>query len=366
MKKYLKMKKAVKGAGLLAAVPAFLIPVFLLGGCGQKTECEKSIDTAMGTVISQTVYLADKTGNGSNNGTNAKVTDAVLQKLNELEQKELSWRLESAEVAQMNKAAGEGQTLVSAKMAEWLGRCLQISEESGGAFDVSIGRLSRLWDIDTWAAAADPQDYELPEQQEITQALATTGWQRIRLEMGTDGSATVSIPEKMQLDLGAVGKGVALDEIRMTLEEYPEINGAVISVGGSILTYGNKPEGGAWQVAVTNPLDPSDSVGILTLDGGYCVSTSGDYERYVEVEGVRYHHILDPRTGAPACSDVAGVTIVSKDGFLSDALSTACFVLGQEEGKKLLEKYDAEGLFIDHEGNINMTEGMRQYFHLSN
>ena len=92
----------------------------------------------------------------------------------------------------------------------------------------------------------------------------------------------------------------------------------------------------------------------------------GDYERYVEVDGVRYHHILDPRTGSPAHSDVAGVTIVTKDGFLSDALSTACFVLGQEEGQKLLEKYDAEGLFIDHEGTITMTEGMRQYFHLSN
>ena len=170
----------------------------------------------------------------------------------------------------------------------------------------------------------------------------------------------------MQLDLGAVGKGVALDEIRKTLEEHPEVSGAVISVGGSILTYGSKPEGGTWQIAVTDPLNPSDGVGILTLDGGYCVSTSGDYERYVEVDGVRYHHILDPRTGSPARSDVAGVTIITKDGFLSDALSTACFVLGQEQGKKLLEKYDAEGLFIDHEGNISMTEGMQQYFHLSN
>lgn len=133
------------------------------------------------------------------------------------------------------------------------------------------------------------------------------------------------------------GKGVALDEIRKTLEEYPEVSGAVISVGGSILTYGNKPEGGTWQIAVTDPLEPSQSAGVLTLAGGYCVSTSGDYERYVEVDGVRYHHILDPRTGSPARSDVAGVTIVTKDGFLSDALSTACFVLGSEEGQKLLE-----------------------------
>lgn len=356
MKKYLKMP----GAMLLAVIPALF-----LGGCGQRTECEKRIDTAMGTVISQTVYLTGNAQNITNGKTNEKITDDILQKLNNLEQEELSWRVESSEVARINAAAGEGQTPVSPGMADWLERCLQVSDRSEGAFDVSIGRLSRLWDIDTWAVAADPQDYELPEQEEIAQALATAGWQEIQLEQRTDG-ALVSIPAEMQLDLGAVGKGAALDEIRKTLEDHPEVSGAVISVGGSILTYGSKPEGGAWQIAVTDPLDPSGSVGVLTLDGDYCVSTSGDYERYVEVGGVRYHHILDPRTGFPARSDAAGVTIVTKDGFLSDALSTACFVLGQQEGKKLLEKYDAEGLFIDHEGTITMTEGMQQYFHLSN
>ena len=351
MKKYLKTPRAVRLATLFAMIPALF-----LGGCGQQTECEKSIDTAMGTVISQTVYVT---------GNSPTVTDVVLQKLNDLEQQELSWRLNSAEVAQINAAAGNGQIQLSAAMAGRLERCLQISEQTGGAFDVSIGQLSRLWDIDTWAAADDPQDYELPGREEIEQALASAGWQQMILEQRTDSMA-VSIPSGMQLDLGAVGKGVALDEIRKTLEEYPKVSGAVISVGGSILTYGSKPEGGAWQIAVTDPQDPSQSVGVLTLDGGYCVSTSGDYERYVEVDGVRYHHILDPRTGFPARSDVAGVTIVTKDGFLSDALSTACFVLGQEKGQKLLEKYDAEGLFIDHEGTITMTEGMQQYFHLSN
>lgn len=360
MKKYLKMPRAVRLATLFAMIPALF-----LGGCGQQTKCEKNIDTAMGTVISQTVYVTGNFPTATNGKTDDKVTDVVLQKLNDLEQQELSWRLDSAEVAKINATAGKGPIQVSAAMAGWLKRCLQISEQTGGAFDVSIGKLSRLWDIDTWAAADDPQDYELPELEEIEQACALAGWKQMILEQRTN-STVVSIPAGMQLDLGAVGKGVALDEIRKILEEYPEVSGAVISVGGSILTYGNKPEGGTWQIAVTDPLEPSQSAGVLTLAGGYCVSTSGDYERYVEVDGVRYHHILDPRTGSPARSDVAGVTIVTKDGFLSDALSTACFVLGSEEGQKLLEKYDAEGLFIDHAGTITMTEGMQQYFHLSN
>lgn len=145
MKKYLKTPRVLRRATLLA-----MLPVFFLAGCGQKTECEKSIDTAMGTVISQTVYVTVNSATTTNSEINEKITDVLLQKLNDLEQKELSWRLESAEVARINAAAGEGQTSVSPAMAEWLGRCRQISEESAGAFDVSIGRLSRLWDIDTW------------------------------------------------------------------------------------------------------------------------------------------------------------------------------------------------------------------------
>ena len=174
----------------------------------------------------------------------------------------------------------------------------------------------------------------------------------------------MSIPAEMQLDLGAVGKGVALDEILKTLEAHPEVSGAVISVGGSILTYGSKPEGGAWQIAVTDPLDPSESVGVLTLDGGHCVSTSGDYERYVEVDGVRYHHILDPATGYPARSGLTSVTVVCDDGLNADGLSTACFVLGKEKAEELLKKYNADGLFVDDSDHVWMTEGMKERFQL--
>ena len=159
MKKYLKTPRVVCLATFFAMIQALL-----LGGCGQQTECEKCIDTAMGTVISQTVYVTGNSPAATDGKTDEKVTDVVLQKLNDLEQQELSWRLDSAEVAKINAAAGKGQIQVSTAMAGWLERCLQISEQTGGAFDVSIGKLSRLWDIDTWAAADDPQDYELPGQ----------------------------------------------------------------------------------------------------------------------------------------------------------------------------------------------------------
>lgn len=186
--------------------------------------------------------------------------------------------------------------------------------------------------------------------------MQNTGYER--LEIAGDG---IRLPVGMSLDLGAVGKGIACDRIRQYLEEK-EVSGAVISVGGSILTFGQKPDGTNWQVGIVNPLQTEQTIGILSLNGQWCVSTSGDYERFVEVDDFRYHHILDPATGYPADSGVRSVTILCKSGILSDALSTACFVLGTEKGMELAESYGAEALFVDAQGKIYMTEGMKQYF----
>ena len=166
----------------------------------------------------------------------------------------------------------------------------------------------------------------------------------------------------MVLDLGAVGKGLACDDILAYLEGQAEVKAAVISVGGGILTYGEKPDGTAFRVAITDPFDTGAYCGYLTLTGNWFVSTSGDYERFVEVDGKRYHHILNPATGYPAESGVKSVTILSKNGMISDALSTACFVLGEEKGRLLAEKYGVEALFISEDGIISMTKGMREYF----
>ena len=144
------------------------------------------------------------------------------------------------------------------------------------------------------------------------------------------------------------------------LQEHEKITGATIAVGGSVLTYGEKPDGSSWKVGIVNPRETSYYVGILEVDGQWCISTSGDYERYVEVDGIRYHHIIDPDTGYPADSGVTSVTVLTKDGFLSDALSTACFILGKDAGMKLAESYGAEVLFVEKDGTVSMTEGMRE------
>ena len=170
------------------------------------------------------------------------------------------------------------------------------------------------------------------------------------------------MPRGMSLDLGAVGKGISCDNLRDKLKSL-NISGAVISVGGSIVTYGRKPDGSAWNVGIVNPHDTSSYIGTLTLTGDWSVSTSGDYERYVEADGIRYHHIIDPETGYPADAGLSSVTVMSHYGALSDALSTACFVLGTEKAQDLLEQYDAYAVMVEHSGKVILSEGAEQFFH---
>ena len=244
---------------------------------------------------------------------------------------------------------------LSPSMREILERIWQISADSGGALDVTLGRLSRLWNMD--GLAAEGEGISIPSTDQIRSALEERGYERVRF--AGDG---MILPAGMQLDLGAVGKGIACDRVSTYLHSQPQITGAVVTVGGSVVTYGEKPDGSPWKVAVIHPREEGNYLGVLSLTGEQYVSTSGDYERYVMVDGVRYHHILDPATGYPARSGLCSVTILCDSGMLADALSTACFVLGPERGMALAENYGAEALFVREDGELQMTEGMKEIF----
>lgn len=318
-------------------------------GCSRKPQQAKKTDTAMGTVIQQNIYATEHA---------ESTAEEIMELLRGLEEQLLSARLETSELFRVNASAGDADgVLVSEELSALLDSCLAIRECSDGALDVTIGSVVRLWDIDGFASGEQEAAFRLPEETALQEALEQSGSDRLIKK-----ERMLFLPEGMQLDMGAVGKGVALDRILELLQGKDNIAGAIISVGGSILTYGEKPDGSCWRVGITDPADTGSNVGVLELTGQWCVSTSGDYERYVELDGVRYHHILDPGTGYPADSGVAGVTVLCREGVLSDALSTACFILGTEKGKTLAESYGAEALFVGKDGRIDMTEGMRQYF----
>ncbi len=350
----------------------FFMCLFLTG-CGNAVREYSAVDTAMGTVVTQRIYTEHE-----------DVTEDITVLLLDLEREELSRRKVGSVIGRINAAAGSGEIVVLPhKLQQELIFLQEFSQKSEGAFDSSLGGLCKLWDIDTWATKTDSpggsaqdsmpnsskdstQDsiqegpavsgFVLPTPTEIQAALEHCGYEKISLT-----KEGISIPEGMVLDLGAAGKGIACDRIHAFLQEQ-DVEAAVISIGGSVLVYGDKPDNTVWQVAVTDPFHQETYIGTLYLKGTHFVATSGDYERYVEMDGVRYHHILDPFTGYPADSGVVSVTIVSDSGMLSDALSTACFVMGADEGMKLAEEYDAEALFVLKDGSLLMSEGMEQIY----
>lgn len=335
------MKKFFKGLFLIG------MGALLCTGCGG-AEPAGATDTAMGTVIRQKIYGGDK-----------EVLEENQRLLEEMERDLLSWRLETSEIYRINETAGSPEgVMVSERFSPILSECLALSEKSEGAFDITIGGVTRLWNLDVWAASENQDAFEVPEEAAIRAALENCGSGKLHWE---EEKSLLYLPEKMSLDLGAVGKGIALDGLLEKLQKNRKVGGAVISVGGSVLVYGEKPDGSSFRIGIVNPFQPSEYLGTLELKGEWCVSTSGDYERYVEKDGKRYHHIINPDTGYPAESGLCSVTVLSGSGFLSDALSTACFVLGSEKGKVLAESYGAEAVFVEKDGRISMTAGMDKY-----
>lgn len=326
----------------------------VLSGCGQQVREQQSVDIAMGTVIQQTIYATGKDSQ----------TEDILTLVKKLEEETLSWRLETAELFQVNQYAGSGKWLeLTEGLSLIMEQCQELTEDTDGAFDVALGPVTRLWDIDSWAGGQRTGTFQVPEAQAVEQALAQCGFERLNLQFFPgEECAMVRLEEGAVIDLGAVGKGLALDEIASYLATEKKVTGAIVSVGGSVLTYGDKPDGTAWRVGIADPHDPSVNLGVLTLTGQWYISTSGDYERYVESDGVRYHHILDPATGYPADSGLSSVTVLAEKGLLSDGLSTACFVLGREKGMLLAQQYGAEALFVEKDGDIFMTPGMDVLF----
>ncbi|MBQ3497837.1 MAG: FAD:protein FMN transferase [Clostridia bacterium] len=237
-------------------------------------------------------------------------------------------------------ALNNGKAQVSDELATLLAELKQIEIDSDGAFCVALGALSDLWGINT-------DNPKVPTQAEIDAVLKNTK------DWSIDGN-TVYIPKGVKLDMGAVGKGYACDSMMGIIYGLNHIK-TVAAVGGSVLVYSSEPKE-TFRLGIRDPLGQATDYCAILETTGSCVSTSGNYERFFEDEkGNRYHHIFDPSTGYPADSDINSVTVITQYGYISDALSTACFVLGVEKSLPLLEKYNAEAIFITNNNEIIST-----------
>lgn len=337
-------RKKQKALAVTALLLVLLLVILLSGRNGKgKTEIYERADVLMGTSFHGTVY-----------GGKKDVLPELAKELRSLETERLSWREETAEIAKINFLDGkEPYENISVELSGYLTDILDIADRSGGALDPTIGNISRLWDF---GGASE----RLPEQEEIDKFLEETGYEKLQVSENS-----IFVPKGVSLDLGAVGKGIGADRAADFMKKQDGIEGAVIALGGSIALIGRKPDRSPWNLAIADPRgEEGEILGLLKLSGEQFVSTSGDYEKYFEVDQKRYHHILNPKTGYPAESGLISVTVVCESGLKSDGLSTACFVLGLERGMELLKEYGAEGVLVDEEKNVYITEGLKTLFDL--
>lgn len=325
-----KLNKKSLIAIILCAVIVFgIVSYDFISG---RSSCEKT-SVAMGTVVTVKLF-----GFGAKNDL-----DKIETEINGLENSVLSWRKEGSDVYRINKGSGT-QVSVSPDTVKIIGQCIDISDDCGGVFDITIGNVTKLWDF-------GGNNQRLPSDDEIKTALGSVGYKNVSIS----GNA-VQIKKGQSLDLGAVGKGFVCDKIKELLDKG-RTKSAVVSVGGSLLIYGNR----AFSVGIVNPDNDKQSMGTLKLKDT-CVSTSGNYEKYFEQDGKRYHHILNAKTGYPATSEFKSVTVVCESGLISDALSTVCYIAGYRKSVEILKKFDAEAVFIFNNNAVRVTDGLSGKF----
>ena len=320
-----------------------LLLLTALSGCGRTNleaqEAENSF-FAMNTYMTFTAY-----GEGAE--------DALADARVRVEEVEALWSVtdEGSEIYRANHSGGEPVN-VSEETAELVSFALEMAEKTDGALEPTIYPVLRAWGFTT-------DTKQVPSQEEINALLGDVGHEKITL----DGTL-LTVPEGMELDLGAVGKGYAGD-LAAEAVRARGIECAILSLGGNIQAVGSRPDGTDWRVGLRSPWEDG-TLGVLRVSD-QAVVTSGGYENYFEDEdGNVYWHILDPETGYPAKSGLLSVTIICPQGRLGDALSTALFVMGPQKAEEYWrENGDFEMILVTEEGEILITEGVADRFTLS-
>ena len=326
----------------------------LLGGCARQEEKSQRQIFAMDTVMTLTLY-----GEGTTRGAE-EILDGSVQEIQRLEGFYSAVRPDG-DIARIN-AAGGAETEVAAPTASLLRQALELCAVTGGALDITAYPAVKAWGfID--------QEYRVPSQAELAELAGRIDYRQVSVDEGTrDGETvyTVTLPAGMELDLGAVAKGRTADLLAESLAA-DGVSSALLDLGQStIRAVGEKPDGSPWRIAVQDPAG-TGYLGVLEL-ADLAVGTSGGYQRYFEQDGVTYWHILDPDTAAPARSGLAAVTVVAPSALTCDALSTALFVLGLEEGVQLWRDHpelEFQALFITDEGELYLTQGLEDAFSLT-
>lgn len=294
---------------------------------------------AMDTYMSITAY-------GEKCEEAADAAEAEIKRLDEL----LSTGSDDSEVTKINKEAG-GK--LSEDTSYLVKRALDIYKDTAGAFDITIYPVMKAWGF-----AGDI--FAVPDEKILKETVSLVDASKISYD---EKSAEISFGQKgMEIDFGGIAKGYTSDRVINILKSYG-IEHAMINLGGNVDLLGKKLDGSEWKIAVQDPENEDDYIGILSISDK-AVITSGGYERYFEEDGVRYHHIIDPSTGYPANHGLISVTIISSDGTLADALSTSLFVMGKDKAIEYWQSHNDQfsTILIDDEGNVYISEDIADSF----
>ena len=321
-----------------------LTALLCLCGCSRETPAPQPSQAqifAMDTVMDLTVYSS-----GTDSADAAlQAAEAELHRLDGL----LSRHDETSAISAVNQSSGT-PVAVDSEVFSLLKTAADYSSMTGGAFSITVAPI-----MDAWNFTGDAP--RVPSREELDTLLSHVGDERMLF-----GDGTVTLEDGMAVDLGGIAKGYASDRLAAVFDSCGT-ESAMVSLGGNVYVRGAKPDGTPWRVAVEDPNDPGNYLGVLSLQDQFAI-TSGGYQRYFEQDGVIYYHIIDPKTGDVARSGLRSVTVVCDSGTMGDALSTALFVIGYDGAVNF---WKTSGLafdmvLADDEGRIYLTEGLKDRF----
>lgn len=330
---------------------ARVIPLLVLGlvvlsmaGCvaAPSVPCPAVVKRAqmhMGTLVFITAVAPD-------GETGHKAIQAGFDEIKRLERLLSTW-IASSELSQVNAEAGHHPVRVSRETFEVVAKSLEIARLTDGGFNIAVGPAVEAWSV------TERQD--IPTNEELERLKGLVDWTSIQLNQDEQ---TIFLPHQgMRIDVGGIGKGYAADRAATEMKRVGA-QGGVIALSGDIKTFGALPDADGFPVGIKHPRQEGALIAVIDLRDE-AISTAGDYERFFEREGIRYHHILEPATLQPARA-CQSVTVIGKEGTLVDGLDTGIFVLGPERGMALVERLpDIEAIIVDQHGRVMVSSGLR-------
>lgn len=269
--------------------------------------------------------------------------DMAIDEIQRIERLISSWDAQS-QTTKINKLAGVKPVQVSKELYGLITRAKGLSQLTDGAFDISYASMDKIWIF-------DGSTVTLPPKEKVSQAVAKVGYRNIVLD---PTKTSVFLKQKgMKIGFGAIGKGYAADQAKALLQSHG-VKAGIINASGDLSAWGKRPNGKSWKVGITNPLNKNKVFATLPVDN-QAIVTSGNYEKFITLDGKRYSHIIDPRTGYPS-SGIVSVTVIAPKAELADALATSVFVMGVHTGiDRINQLPQVECIIVDDQGKIHTS-----------